>query len=221
MAYASLNTEQPLPSSSTQSSFEITTPPGTDLWRKPPSIDDFTAPIIYRTVSLSKFRRARISFSASWLTLYDQGGIVFALPQRSGSGGDKVNPKFIKAGIEFYENRPQLSVVAVDRWADWSLFGVPPSLLNAAAEQGSTSPITTIELEREKEADGTLGSSLWVYLLEGNVRKPLREVTWIFHELDQERECWVGAFAAKPTADSDDPSRGLTVAFENFEVHVD
>jgi hypothetical protein len=46
----------------------------------PPEISTFNAPLIYKKISLSSFQRVRVTVSADWKTLYDQGGLVFILP---------------------------------------------------------------------------------------------------------------------------------------------
>lgn len=137
---------------------------------------------------------------------------MLVLPQTDTGGG---NPKFIKTGIEFYDGQPQLSVVAVDRWADWSLASGSSSI--------SGDSLVTIELEREEEDDGTPGPSLWVYHVIDQagkeIRNPLREVTWVFHDPDnKDAECWVGAFCAKPTATPGHPEQTLTVSVKDFEI---
>lgn len=72
MAFHHLNPHGPTPPSPLPASFALTTPPGTDVWRKPPALDSFDAPILYRTVELNKFRRARVTVKAGWKTLFDQ-----------------------------------------------------------------------------------------------------------------------------------------------------
>lgn len=86
----------------------------------------------------------------------------------------------MKAGIELTHGKPHLSAVAKDRFADWSLLPVPSG--GGAAT-----------LEMVKEEDG----SLWVYLIEGVSKAPIREVTWVFEE-EGVKECWVGVYAARP-----------------------
>lgn len=85
----------------------------------------------------------------------------------------------MKTGIELTHGKPHLSAVAKDRFADWSLLPVP-----------SGGGAATLELVREKD------NSLWIYLIEGVSKAPIREVTWIFEE-DVE-ETWVGVYAARP-----------------------
>jgi len=57
-------------------SFTLATTPGTDIWRKPPTLDSFNAPILYDVVELAKFRRARVTVRAEWKTLFDQVRVV-------------------------------------------------------------------------------------------------------------------------------------------------
>jgi regulation of enolase protein 1 (concanavalin A-like superfamily) len=87
----------------------------TDIWRKPPDIDVFNAPVMYKSVKISQFKSVRVSALARWKTLYDQGGLVLVLPPKS-NGTQK---RWVKAGIEFFHNKPTMSVVAADEWADW------------------------------------------------------------------------------------------------------
>ena len=55
--------------------FTLTAPPNTDLWRKPPSGDISTAPILY-TALRNPFIVAEVTVSADWELEWDQGGLV-------------------------------------------------------------------------------------------------------------------------------------------------
>jgi regulation of enolase protein 1 (concanavalin A-like superfamily) len=112
-------------------------------WRKPPNIDNFTAPIIYNTIPISTFSSARVTAKGPWETLYDQGGLFLVLPPKKGG----TQKRWVKSGIEFYQGKPMMSVVAADEWADWSLL----PLGKEDEEKGSM----TVEFEREKEEDGS------------------------------------------------------------------
>lgn len=184
--------------SSLPTEFTITAPPSTDIWRKPPSTHSFTAPILHRTFPLSSFVKARLAVSANWRTLYDQGGLILVVPQAEGTH------KWVKTGIEFVHGRANVSTVAADRWADWSLLPL--------ANEGGHS--VTVEMVREKDG------SLWIYVIEGVERKPIREVTWVFEEAEhngpKDRECWVGAYAAKPSKEGE----GLTVSFGHLVIET-
>jgi len=105
-----------------------------------------------------------------------------------------------------------MSVVAADEWADWSL--VPLGLEDAKHGR------VTVEVEREREADGKLGSVLRVFMVVNGEREKrivVREVTWAFHDVDEDAKMWVGAFAAKPTEDGGD----LEVQFKGFSIEQD
>lgn len=170
--------------------FTIKAYPETDVWAKPPSTERFTAPILYKSVTLDKFKRARVAFSGNWTQKYDQGGLILVL---NGADG---NRKWVKTGIELTHGKPHLSVVTKDHWADWSLLPVPSGGAGA-----------TLEVVRESD------DSLWVYLVEGVQKAPIREVTWVFTEADI-RDLWIGVYAARPSSDGGD----LVVNFASLVI---
>ena len=172
--------------------FTISAKAETDLWEKPPSTHSFNCPILYQSIQLSSFKKARVAVSADWKEQYDQGGLCVIINKKDGSR------KWVKTGIEYVEDAPHVSAVATDRWSDWSLRPMP-SLGGVGA---------TIEMSKEKDG------SLWVYLLEGVKRCPLREVTWFFDGDDTE-DCWVGVYAAKPSGSGD-----LEVAFSHLVIET-
>lgn len=187
--------------------FQIHTPAPTDIWRKPPGHDVFNAPMTYKALPISSFKRARVTATGDWKTLYDQGGLVLVLPAKK-AGAQK---RWVKCGIEFYNDVPRMSVVAADEWADWSL-----SPLSGADEAAGR---MTVEAERDQKGDGSWGSVLRISLVdqERGRMMPIREITWAFHDLDEAEEMWVGVFAAKPTRDERDE---LVVNFEKFEIET-
>ncbi|RAL05094.1 uncharacterized protein BO80DRAFT_176636 [Aspergillus ibericus CBS 121593] len=172
--------------------FTIKAPPSTDAWSKPPSTDTFNAPILYQTVPLKSFKRVRVAFNALWQQEYDQGGLILVL---NGAGGTR---KWVKTGIELTRGRPHLSTVTKDKWADWSLQPVP-----------SGGGLATLELVKEPD------NSLWIYLVEGIQKSPLREITWFFEEPDVQ-DFWVGLYAARPSKEGDD----LVVNFGHLIVEA-
>jgi regulation of enolase protein 1 (concanavalin A-like superfamily) len=192
--YQFINSSQSVPDAKDLPiNFSIKAPPSTDVWAKPPATHRFNAPILYKTLPLKSFKRARVSIVAEWKVLYDQGGLIIVI----NGPGDEAQRQWIKCGIEYTNNKPHISVVAKDRWADWSLTPVP-----------SGGQAATIELVREDD------NTLWVYLVEGVSRVPLREVTWAF-EQEETAECWIGAYAAKP---SSSPTDDLVVDFRHLIV---
>ncbi|KAE8554770.1 hypothetical protein TMatcc_005694 [Talaromyces marneffei ATCC 18224] len=192
--YQFLNSSQPVPyARDLPTTFSIRAPPSSDVWAKPPATHRFNAPILYKTLPLRSFQRARVSVVAEWKVLYDQGGLIIVINGQK----DEAQRQWIKCGIELTNDKPHISVVVKDRWADWSLLAVP-----------SGGQAATIELVRE--ADNTL----WVYLVEGVSRVPLREVTWAF-EQEETAECWVGSYAARPASSVTDE---LVVDFSQLAV---
>lgn len=187
----------PSPSST---SFTVSPDYPTDIWTKPgpPEVTTFNAPIIYKTFPLSKFQRVRVTVTADWGTLYDQGGLVFVLPSSvPGEVG-----KWIKTGVEFYSGEVYVSTVVKDRWADWSL-------VQAGVKEGKE---VTLEMER----DGKEGT-LWIYAIDGEKRIPLREVTWVLSE--KEQKVLVGVYAATPTTERGGRGK-LVVEFKDWELEL-
>lgn len=200
--------------------FSLASPLGTDIWRKPPAIDVFSAPTYPESLphySLKSFQRARFTVSlppCKELRQFDQAGLVlhFTNPQANitkGSGKDR----WIKTGIEFFNGKPLVGTAACDTWSDWS---VAPLRLASEADR----PSVTIEVQREKDQ---LGKSLWIYqvIRDSNgeeERIPLRECNWVFAEEDG-WEVGVGAYVARET--EGEGKDELTGHFEDgLEVEV-
>lgn len=189
-----VNSNDPIPGAGIPpQEFVLKAQPATDIWAKPPNTLSFNAPILYQTVPLQSFRRARVAFNAQWTQQYDQGGLIIVLNNADGSH------KWVKTGIEMTHGKPHLSTVAKDRWADWSLLSVP-----------SGGQAATVELVREPD------DSLWIYLVEGVQKSPIREVTWIFAE-ENVQEAWVGVYAARPSKEGGD----LEVNFGHLVIDLE
>ena len=197
-----------VPPSPLPSRFTLAARPDTDIWRKPPSTFSFDAPILYHSLKLREFKRARVTVKAPWKTLYDQGGLCLYM---TSDGEDEKSWKWVKTGIEFYQGRPHIGTVACDTWADWSL-------LELDGDQ------VTMEIEREVE-HGNKTSSLWVYLV-GNdgKRRPIREITWVFETLSDgeqsEQSLCIGVYAARPKQDQDNREGRLEVVFQDLEIET-
>ena len=175
--------------------FDITCHSNTDVWNKPISTQSFNAPMIYNHLpSLKTFTSAQVTVSASWTDKYDQGGLCMVIRPSA----PEPKQTWIKAGIEFLNGQPHVSVVATRGWSDWSLTPIPT--------QGSTS----VTVKMESNEDG----SLWVYMVRADGKSsPIREVTW-WAILNNHDDCWIGVYAAKPaTVDST-----LRVHFEGFNL---
>lgn len=198
--------------------FSLSSPPGTDIWRKPPSHDAFNAstyPEPSPIFDLKSFQRAKLTFSlppANQLRQYDQAGLLLHLTKPDAPENES---KWIKTGIEFYYGKPYVATVGCDAWADWSLTPMPDF-----TDHGGQ-PGATIEARREKDE---LGKSLWIYwVLQDDKgkeieRRPLREVTWIFAD----EEGWnvsVSGYVCRPTrTGGDEPLNAEFV--EGLEIEV-
>jgi len=78
-------------------SFTLAAPPNSDLWRKPPSRDTSTAPILYTSLR-NPFVAAEVTVSADWELEWDQGGLVIfagAPPGRSVNADAPTNPNVV------------------------------------------------------------------------------------------------------------------------------
>jgi uncharacterized protein len=161
-------------------------------------VKSFNAPIIYKTIPLSKFQRARVTVTGNWTRLYDQGGLAFVLQDKKVATGNK-DQRWVKTGVEFYQGEAYVSTVGADRWADWSLVQV-------GIKEGKT---VTLEMEGD-------GDTLWIYVVDGEKRVPIREVTWILGAGEADVVVWVGVYAASPKPDGN----VLEVKFEGWELEV-
>lgn len=192
-SYEAVHLQHPIPDLS--GPFQITSPPGTDIWDKPPSTHSFNAPIIYQTTSVGALKSAKVTVSAQWKDRYDQGGLVLVVKTPD-------TTRWVKTGIEFEYGIPNISTVAKDQWSDWSLRPLLTESSNKA----------TIELEVIDDG------SLWVWLVGSDGQKhALREVTW-YAGLEKSVQVWVGVYVAKPapSGEKDD----LVVDFEGLVIQA-
>ncbi|KAI1469460.1 uncharacterized protein F4812DRAFT_329957 [Daldinia caldariorum] len=193
--------------------------PNTDIWKKPPTTNIWTAPISHTSSGLLKdFQSARVTFWADWQERYDQGGLLL-VPKRRSAAHVSPPERWIKTGVEYYLGEPQLSTVSTDRFADWSVARLTlGENERAPAEAGGV----TVEIAREADEHG---KSLWVYRLvldaSGAVaeRIPLREICWVLADEDEAGgEEWlldVSPLVARPEKNATD---SLKVDFKTFEV---
>ncbi|KAJ1304340.1 hypothetical protein OPQ81_005497 [Rhizoctonia solani] len=176
--------------------------PGTDMWRKPPHTTSTNAPAYVTYRPLQKFKRARVTVGADWTRLYDQGGLVFYINSPGPEG--ETYGSWVKTGIEMFDGKPNVGTVAtpLGGYSDWSL--VPTGSKNV-----------TIEVASEQG-----GPSLYVYLVEGETKTLVREVTWVFQE-KHDLLLGVGVYAARPVKlEGEESGKGepLPVRFEGLEI---
>ncbi|KAK5717012.1 hypothetical protein LTR17_016154 [Elasticomyces elasticus] len=195
----------PQPQDPTTTSFTITAPPKTDLWRRDPTPegDVFDAPYLTTSIAVSSFKSLKVTVTVPWKTQFDQGGLLLIFPDREGKGSGKGSGRWVKGGIEYFNGAPALGVVGTDRFSDWSLAPMP---------SGSD---RTATFEAVKD-----GTTLWVYVLVDGKRQALREIKWAFVDVKGDEALKVGVYAAKPTPDEGDEEAGVKVTFSGLSVET-
>ncbi|KAF2875240.1 hypothetical protein BDV95DRAFT_311952 [Massariosphaeria phaeospora] len=119
-------------------SFALAAPPNTDLWRKPPSRDTSTAPILY-TALRSPFIAAEVTVSADWELEWDQGGLVIfagAPPGRIAAATTTTTTTAPSAPAI----APSSPRAATDRSSDRSSAAPTPTSPSAATDRSSAAP---------------------------------------------------------------------------------
>lgn len=147
---------------------------------------------------------ASISFTANYTIRYDQAGLLLKLTNPSIPN----SRKWIKTGIEFYNDIPRLSIVTSDNWADWS---VAPVSRPKEVQHGQRRVNILVQKEHDEN-----GFSWWVYNIEGCEKIPMREICWV--AADQMADGWqleVSAVVARPSKGTDEE---LEAKFEQFNV---
>lgn len=156
--------------------------------------------------------------------------------------------RWIKTGVEFFKGAAHVSAVACDRWADWSIHDHPPLTNGKVTMEIEREVVPVVDKVNAKNGEKMRRTStLWIYVVEergGNreKRRAVREVSWVFEEdvaarndeneereveeddsraagAGEQRECWVGVYAAKPNKNEGD-EEGLEVVFEGLEVET-
>ncbi|KAJ3520491.1 hypothetical protein NM208_g13684 [Fusarium decemcellulare] len=185
--------------------FTVVAQPGGDIWKKPPSTDVFTAPSKpHSKAPLNNFISATLTFTAPYTHQYDQAGLLLTLTKPSAPR------KWIKTGVEFFNNRPRFSTVCCDSYADWSIAAVPQEEEGAVKSGDKT---VTVRVEKESTSGGVC---LWVYRVhEDGEKTPLREICWVYDDGGDGWELEVGAAAARPDKDL---TESLEARFDKFEV---
>ncbi|KAG4035484.1 hypothetical protein MFRU_001g02530 [Monilinia fructicola] len=187
--------------SPTKTPFTITASSSTDIWRKPPTTDSFNAPTnMAPNIPLTSFLSSKISFSLPCKYRYDQGGLLLHLTK----AGSK--DRWLKTGVEFYNDKPFVSTVGCDNFADWSIY---PTGLDA-----SKNVEVTVEVRREGDDNG---KGLWVYWVKDGEIIPIREVAWFF-DAEEEWDIGVGAMACRPAQEGATNGENLEVTFWDFEL---
>ena len=128
------------------------------------------------------------------------------IPDGKNAADASTHPRWVKAGIEINDGKPWISVVARDEWADWSLASTPAG---SDSNAGKTVK-ATIEFVKHDNA-------LLVFVKDGEERRMIREVQWVFLDEQLEKPCWIGVYAARPDAKGE-AEGALEVHFEDCIV---
>ena len=196
----------------------IHAPAKTDFWRHPPDIDVDNAPtrLISTPIDIHRFHSARVTISADWNTLFDQGGLILFIP-------DEDYTTWLKVGIEVFGGEPFVASVVTGRWSDC---GIVPLGKEKSGK-------VTIHVEREVK-EGKKLDSLWIYTVDEETGKKsgIRQITWWFRhnildqkiskEIPDNRCLLIGVYAGRPTVPAGEgrEQEELAVKFEGFEVKL-
>ncbi|MEV0975102.1 DUF1349 domain-containing protein [Microtetraspora glauca] len=104
--------------------------PSTDLWQKTHYGYSYDTAHMFGRVMPGDLR-ITATFEIDWAEQYDQAGVVLRIDEEN----------WIKAGAEFVDGMPYISVVVTRGWSDWSVTAAPGSF-------GSI----TMDLERAGDA---------------------------------------------------------------------
>ncbi|KAF4441067.1 hypothetical protein F53441_12149 [Fusarium austroafricanum] len=190
--------------------FTVKAPPGCDVWKQPPATDVFTAPSeCHSKQPLKNFISATLTFRTKYIHQYDQACLLLTFTNPN-------NPtprKWIKTGIELYNDHPRYSTVTCDSWADWSVERVAPEDV-AGVKSGEKT--VTVKVMKVQDA---LGLCLWTYRVgENGEKEPLRQTNWPYGENGGEGwDLEVAAAVARPDPHKNIKER-LEATFEKFEV---
>ncbi|KAF4313651.1 hypothetical protein GTA08_BOTSDO00590 [Botryosphaeria dothidea] len=201
-------------------SFTLSAPPNTDLWRKPPSSDTSTAPILY-TALRNPFVAAEVTVSADWELEWDQAGLVIfagAPPGRIGGSRQSAAPAAAPPAQQpaapapaqpQQQDAPPPAYTPPEPVSKWVKVGLEFSNNEChatsvcATSDGADWALTSLPSHRGRRSDlrvkmERIGYALWVWY-EDDVSgwKKLREVTWFFWGVE-DKAVRVGVYASRP-----------------------
>ncbi|KAF2751103.1 hypothetical protein M011DRAFT_394752 [Sporormia fimetaria CBS 119925] len=208
-------------------SFTLAAPPNTDLWRKPPSRDTSTAPMLY-TALRSPFVAAEVTVSADWELEWDQGGLViFAGAPPGHIVSNRASPDPSPAPAPVPASGAPLAAGQPSAVTQRSLRPPPPPYMapapaskwvkvglefcnNAchatsvcATSDGADWALSALSPLQARRQDlrvkmERIGYALWVWYMDDVAGwKKLREVTWFFWGVE-DKMVRVGVYASRP-----------------------
>ncbi|PVI06412.1 hypothetical protein DM02DRAFT_514742 [Periconia macrospinosa] len=205
-------------------SFTLAAPPNSDLWRKPPSRDTSTAPILY-TALRNPFIAAEVTVSADWELEWDQGGLVIFAGAPPGSVATAIAPQLAPpptVDITLNDTTnispesltpigqrpppPYMPPAPASKWVKVGLEfcnGACHATSVVATSDGADWALTSLPPHHARRSDlrvkiERIGYALWIWY-EDHVSgwKKLREVTWFFWSVE-DKAVRVGVYASRP-----------------------
>ncbi|KAF2008593.1 hypothetical protein BU24DRAFT_437735 [Aaosphaeria arxii CBS 175.79] len=203
-------------------SFTLAAPPNTDLWRKPPSRDTSTAPILY-TALRHPFVLAAVTVSADWELEWDQGGLVIfagAPPPGRITGQPHVTQNAAPPPVTSSSSPtpsqpppapppPPAYIPPTPPSSKWVKVGLEfcnnacHATSVCATSDGADWALTSLPPHHARRTDlrvkiERIGYALWVwYEDEMSGWRKLREVTWFFWGVE-DKAVRVGVYASRP-----------------------
>ncbi|KAF2277701.1 uncharacterized protein EI97DRAFT_373814 [Westerdykella ornata] len=199
-------------------SFTLAAPPNTDLWRKPPSRDTSTAPILY-TALRNPFIAAEVTVSADWELEWDQAGLVIfagAPPGPPGRTGNSSPQHQQPTPLDVTHSSPSdhvhdpppayLAPAPASKWVKVGLEfcnNACHASSVCATSDGADWALSALPPHHARRLDlrvkmERIGYALWVYYRDEVAGwKKVREVTWFFWGVE-DKAVRVGVYASRP-----------------------
>ncbi|KAK9242760.1 hypothetical protein V1506DRAFT_555863 [Lipomyces tetrasporus] len=172
----------------------LTSQPDTDWWRFP-GHNATNGPAYVTTVSDSYFHhdfQASVLISGKWIQQYDQGTLFLYFTTPDGD-------KWIKAGVERENECNYVSVVATQKYSDWSILAPPASL------ELSSQPVRIYAQRKKDDLVFSFGGK-------DSTATMMREIKGFFHDLEIQN-FQIGVMACSPSKVD-----GVSVFFEDFRL---
>ncbi|KAI9782315.1 MAG: hypothetical protein M1816_001928 [Peltula sp. TS41687] len=202
--------------------FSLEAPPNSDLWRKPPSRDTSTAPVLY-TCLRHPFVAAEVTVTADWELEWDQGGLVIFAGVPPGHSTVNPVPRPTNTAPSSttqpqqqnqQQQQPPPSYTAAvppptaaSKWVKAGLEfcnGAPHASSVSATPDGADWALATLSPQHAHQRMDLriklerIGYALWIWFEDTvNGWRKLREVTWFFWGVE-DKAVRVGVYASRP-----------------------
>jgi regulation of enolase protein 1 (concanavalin A-like superfamily) len=198
-------------------SFVLSAPPNTDLWRKPPTGDTSTAPILYTSLR-HPFVSAEVLVSSDWRMEWDQAGLVIFAggrppgrtiatpPGRTTSTSASAPTATVPVDDTAQPAPPAYEPPLASKWVKVGLEfcnNTCHASSVCATQDGADWSISALPPYQANRQDlrikfERIGYALWIYYEDQLLGwKKLREVTWFFWGVEN-KSVRVGVYASRP-----------------------